>query len=297
LLRLLRNRDVVFCLALVLGLLAPGAAPTLRRAVLPALALIMTLSTIGIPARELFGTRGLGTGVAAGLLLSYGLLSGFFLLASRFFPSRSALADGFLLLAAVPPAIAVIPFAEMLGGDALLALRGAVFAYLGGLVIAPVLGMAAWGTAVLDVGRLVEILLQLVALPLLAGALLRRTRVAGPLHAIRGPVVQWSFFIVIYTIVGLNQEILIANPGQLVPVTALALVSTFGLALIIEAVGRRLRCAAPRLRSLVLLGTLKNYGLAGGIALALFPAEAALPAVVCGTAMIAFAVWLGTRRT
>jgi len=296
LLRLLRNRDAVFCLAVVLGLLAPAAAPALRPAVLPTLALIMTLSTLGIPARELFASRGAATGCAAGVALSYGLLSGFFLLASRFFPGRPAVADGFLLLAAVPPGVAVIPFADLLGGDRVLALQGTVSAYLGGLVIAPLLGLAAWGAAVLDVGRLVQILAQLVVLPLVAGALLQRTPAAVPLQRVRGPVVQWAFFLVIYTIVGLNRKTLLADPGLLLPVAALSLASTFGLALVIEVAARRLGLAAPRVTSLVLLGTLKNYGLAGGIALALFPPEAALPAVVCGTAMIVFAVWLGARR-
>ncbi len=295
-LRLLRNRDAVFCLALVLGLLAPGAAPSIRPAVLPVLAVIMTLSTLGIPARDLFASRGAAAGAAAGLLLSYGLLSGFFLLASRAFSSQPALRDGFLILAAVPPGVAVIPFADVLGGDRLLALRGTVAAYLGALVIAPLLGLVFWGQAVFDLGRLVEILLELVAVPLLAGAVLRQTPLAVPLTAIRGPAVQWGFFVVIYTIVGLNREILIDNPGPLVPLAIVSAISTFGLALLIEAAGRHLRFAAPCLTSLVLLGTLKNYGLAGGIALALFRPAAALPAVVGGTAMVAFVLWLGFRR-
>ena len=48
--------------------------------------------------------------------------------------------------------------------------------------------------------------------------------------------------------------------------------------------------------SAILLGTLKNYGLAGGLALALFPERAALPSVVAGTIMIPYVIWLHWRR-
>ena len=44
--------------------------------------------------------------------------------------------------------------------------------------------------------------------------------------------------------------------------------------------------------SLVLLGTLKNYGIAGGLALALFSKEAASPSTVSSVFMIIYIIWL-----
>jgi len=46
------------------------------------------------------------------------------------------------------------------------------------------------------------------------------------------------------------------------------------------------------LHSLLLLGTLKNYGLAGGPAVLLFSRDAALPEVVLMTFMILYKTWL-----
>jgi BASS family bile acid:Na+ symporter len=46
----------------------------------------------------------------------------------------------------------------------------------------------------------------------------------------------------------------------------------------------------------VLLGTLKNYGIAGGIALTLFSKEAAMPSTVSAVIMILFIIWLEYRK-
>jgi BASS family bile acid:Na+ symporter len=43
---------------------------------------------------------------------------------------------------------------------------------------------------------------------------------------------------------------------------------------------------------LVLLGTLKNYGLAGGLALALFDKPSAVPATVASVFMIVYIIYL-----
>ena len=50
------------------------------------------------------------------------------------------------------------------------------------------------------------------------------------------------------------------------------------------------------LTSLVLLGTLKNYGIAGGLALTLFSQETALPATVSSVFMIVYIIWLNFKK-
>ncbi len=86
---------------------------------------------------------------------------------------------------------------------------------------------------------------------------------------IRKPITNWSFFLLTYTIVGLNLDLILGQPFSLVPVVVVALASTFFLGWGIEKAGAFLHVPEEVLTSLVLLGTLKNYGLAGGLALAL----------------------------
>jgi BASS family bile acid:Na+ symporter len=47
---------------------------------------------------------------------------------------------------------------------------------------------------------------------------------------------------------------------------------------------------------LILLGTLKNYGLAGGIAVSFFSRESALPAAVCAIFMVLNIIWMNSRH-
>jgi hypothetical protein len=80
---------------------------------------------------------------------------------------------------------------------------------------------------------------------------------AWKIEPIKGTVINWSFFVVFYSIVGLNQDIFVRQPLSLVPVAAIAIASTFFLGLIIDSVGRLFRIDSKILTSLVLLGTLK----------------------------------------
>lgn len=95
-----------------------------------------------------------------------------------------------------------------------------------------------------------------------------------------------------YTIVGLNREVFLTQPVTLLPVVIIALTSTFLLGWAIEKVGQTIRIEPSKLTSLVLLGTLKNYGLAGGLALALFNKKTALPATVSAVFLVVYIIWL-----
>ena len=122
------------------------------------------------------------------------------------------------------------------------------------------------------------------------------TGVAAKIEPLRGTITNWSFFVVSYTIVGLNRAVFLGHPLSLIPVALVALGSTFLLGLVIEKVGDLFRVDKETLTSLILLGTLKNYGVAGGLALALFSKQTAVPATVSVIFMIIYVIWLGLKR-
>ena len=55
--------------------------------------------------------------------------------------------------------------------------------------------------------KLIIIMLELVLLPLIFSRFLVWVRLARPLERVKGTIINWSFFILTYTIVGLNREI------------------------------------------------------------------------------------------
>jgi BASS family bile acid:Na+ symporter len=295
-LRLLRDRNFILFSALALGLLWEGGAQWTKSLTLPALALVMTLSTMGISTRELRAPRALLVPALSGLGINYALLGGFILGLNALLIRDEALRSGFIIIAAVPPAVAIIPFTGFLNGNSTFSLIGSIGGYLGALIITPLMVLGLLGTASIEPLKLFIIMVQLIIAPLILSRILIRTGISMKIEPFKGTIINWSFFLVAFTIVGLNRTVFLGRPLSVIPVALIALASTFLLGLIIERVGDLLRIEPKTLTSLILLGTLKNYGLAGGLALALFSKQTAVPATVSVIFMIVYIIWLGYKR-
>ena len=289
---LLRNRDFIMMVALVMGLIWGGAAPWSERATLPLLMVVMTLATMGVSGSTFRSPKDLVAPALAGIVMNYLVLGGFLLALNALLIRDEALQSGFVLLAAVPPAVAVIPFTLFLHGDSTFSLIGTLGSYLGALVIMPVMTVVFLGSGFVDPGKLTMIMIELILLPLILSRILLRFKMAPRIDPLKGTLTNWSFFVLTYTIVGLNREVFLTNPLSLVSPALIAIASTFVLGWVIEGVGKAFRIPQKTLVGLVLLGTLKNYGLAGGLALNLFSRKTALPATVSAVFMITYIVYL-----
>lgn len=283
-------------LALILGLLSGGGARWAEKAILPALALVMTLSTTGVQGRIFLSPRKLWAPALMGIAVNYGVLGGLLLGASRLFIGEEALRDGFVIMTAVPPAIAVIPFSVILNGNQNFALIATIGCYLGALVLTPLIALHFLGAAFGDPGKIFTIMLELILLPLVLSRLLLWMRWDERINPFKGTITNWSFFLVTYTIVGLNRQLFFDRPMTLVPAAIIALASTFFMGWVIERVGRLTRVDSRTIITLVLLGTQKNTGLAAGLALTLFSEKTAVPATITTIFMLVYMIWLSFRR-
>lgn len=293
--RQLRNRDFILILGLGLGLLWGEGAHWTQPLTLPLLAVAMTLSVMGIPGTIFRTPRSLVRPALSGIAITYLLLSGVILGLSSLFIHDKNLWNGFVLIAAVPPGVAVIPFTFFLNGNSLFSLVGTMGAYLGALIITPLFALGFLGTAFIHPAKLFIILVELILLPLIVSQVLVRTGVSKRIEPFKGTITNWSFFVVTYTIVGLNRQVFLDQPLSLLPVGLIALATTFLLGWAIERIGRLFRMDSTTLTSLVLLGTIKNYGLAGGLSLALFSRETSVPATVSTIFMTVYIIWLGVK--
>jgi bile acid:Na+ symporter, BASS family len=253
-----RNRDFILILSVFCGLLLGQGATWTKPLVLPAPALVMTLSTMGVRRDALRSGQGLWRPVLSGLLLNSVMLGGVLLGLSFFMISEAAMIDGFVLLVAVPPAIAVIPFTNFLQGNTAFSLLGTVACYLGALVITPCITLAFFGTGFIEPWSLITIIAQLILVPLILARILLWSPLGQRLETVKGTIINWSFFLVMYTIVGFNREFFFTRPFILLPVVVIAVASTFMLEGLIEKVGRFMNLDRLTLTSLVLLGSLKK---------------------------------------
>ena len=292
----LRNRNVIFLLALAAGLLVPYAVPVTRHLVLPALALAMALSMTDITSDAFLHPRSLFFPALLGIIMSYIILGNIIIGISAFAIRDEMLWNGFVLLAAAPPAVAVIPFSGFLRGNGRLSLIGTVGAYLGALVIIPVISFGLLRSATINPYKLLMITLQLIVLPWAVSRLLIREGWNKRIESSRGAITNWSFFVVLYTMIGLNHDIILSQTTTLLPVALISIITMFILGFLIDWVCHLFHIPIETRTSLVLLGTLKNQGLAGGLALTLFSKEASLPAVVSTMIMIVYVIWLDFKK-
>jgi BASS family bile acid:Na+ symporter len=293
---LLRNRNVIFLLALAAGLLLPHVVPVTRHLVLPALALAMALSTMEIESAHFRRPRSLIFPALLGVIMSYIILGNIIIGMAALMIRDEMIWIGFVLLAAVPPAVAVIPFSGFLRGNGPLSLFGTVGAYLGALAITPLIAFGLLRSAAFDPFSLLVIILELIVLPLAVSRLLIQRALKERIEPYRGTITNWSFFVVLYTMVGLNGDIILGHPLSLLPVAAIAIASMFILGFLIDWVLSLFHIPKETRTSLVLLGTLKNQGMAGGFALMLFNQEAALPAAISTVVMTVYIIWLDFKK-
>jgi len=296
--RILRNRNAIFLLALVAGLFAPYAAPVTRHLVLPALGLAMAVSLIDITSERFLRLRprSLFFPALLGVIMSYVILGNVIIGVSALLIRDEMLWTGFVLLAAAPPAVAVIPFSILLRGNGVLSLIGTVGAYLGALAIIPLISLKLLGSATFDPYKLVMILLELIVLPFGVSRLLIRKGLNKRIEPFRGAITNWSFFVVLYTMIALNHGAILNQTKTLLTVALICLIITFILGLLIDWKSSLIHIPIDTRTSLVLLGTLKNQAMAGGLALTLFTQEASLPAAVSSVIMIFYVIWLDFKK-
>jgi BASS family bile acid:Na+ symporter len=292
---LLGNRNFLFIAAVVLGISAGQVARWTQPWTLPALAVAMTVSITQVTSDAFWPLRKLVRPMLLSILLNYVILGTAILVPARLLIAERGLWIGFVISAAVPPGVAVIPFSYIAGGDASFALVGTVGAYLAALAITPAMALWLLGESLIEPVRLISTLLQLIVIPLILSRLVLISPVRATVERWRGKIVNWAFFVVIFTIVGLNRSVFLREPQLVVLISAITVARSFGLAVVLERVLRRLQVEEPSLVSYMLMGTLKNGGMAAATALALFDERASVPAAVGAALAVPYLLWIGTH--
>jgi BASS family bile acid:Na+ symporter len=295
--RLLNNRNFIFLLAITFGLVLPQAAEWTKILMMPALALVMTLATINVPNDYFLKPRAILKPSLAGILMTYVILSGAILFVSALLIHDKNLWIGFVLIAAVPPAVAVIPFTAILEGNVSSTLSGTVASYLAALLIMPLMFWIFIGTGFDDPYKLVRIMLLLIVLPLVLSRMIIYFNWQDRLAPVRGLLTDWGFFIVLYSIIGVNRDLIFSRPFSILPVAGVVFATTFILGWAIQKTCVLFKVDKKNIISLVLQGTLKNQGIAGGLAIALFEKEVALPSAIYSIFMIFYIMWLNWRKS
>jgi len=290
--RLLNHTGFVLMLGLVVGLAFPQGASWTKNGVTVTLGVMMTFSMMHISMGAFRDFKKLLLPMLASIVMCYAVLGGTFIGLSYLIIQDYELWAGFVILGSIPPAVAVIPYAYILGGNINYSLVGIVATYLAALVITPLISTSLLGTSIIDPWRVLIILAELIVVPLVVSQLLRKSPAAEGIARVSGPIVNAAFFTIVYTIIGLNREAFLEQPDTLLRVSGVAIAGTFAFTYLVYRLFTSLGVEKRDRISLVLLSTRKNTGLAAALTLTFLGSRAAMPvAVVTLFSMLTF-IWL-----
>ena len=284
---LIQNSTSVLILSVLLGLVLPGPAGASEALVTPALMVMMAFSLTEVDlGRDIKSSASLKRGFL-GIIINYGLLSGLILLLSYSLPDES-LRHGFVIMAAVPPAVAVLPMTRILKGDMSLSFAGEILSYLASLLLMPlIIYLFVHQTGISPI-YLLQISIVLILIPALASRLVRLLPINPVLP------INLGFFLVTYTVIGLNQGALWTDGWS---VAWISIARTFAVGLAVFILARSAGLKSSQAISLTLLGSFKNLGLAAAVSLLLVGPAAGLPAAFCVLAETAFFILLSFARS
>jgi BASS family bile acid:Na+ symporter len=289
--RFLKNSNLVFLAAFFFGLIFGGYASLLKEFLLPALVLIMSLATTRISLFHLTGVRPYLRDILVAFMINYLFLSGIILLANQIIVRDHDLYVGFVVMAAIPSAVAVLPFTYVLEGEMMVSFFGSIGLYLFALVMAPVISLTLLDVARIDLPRLIYALALMILLPFLISRILSKWKILHRLREETGILVNLAFFLIIYVVIGMNRSVFLSHFDILIAVSFIAFLRTFFSGHLVDFLSRLAGTGRGRRMSYVLFGSFKNLGLSAAIAVVLFNERAAIPSAVAIPFEILFFVW------
>ncbi len=267
--QILKNSSFIFAISIILGFILPGAAKYLEPLVTPALIVMMTFSLTKIEFRR----EGDLHGAFYCFAMNYVLLSGLILLLSYTLPDEK-MRYGLVVMAAVPPAVAVMPLTKLLGGAVLLSLYGEILCYASSVILIPGFIFLFASKSGVNVLYVFEIALLTILLPVIISR-------SGPIrHLNLDPVlpINAGFFVINYAVIGLNSDAIL---GYIQPLAAVAFTRTFLIGTTVYLLTRFIGINYPERISYTLFSSYKNLGLASAISIAIFGHESGMPIAVC----------------
>ena len=270
----LESHSAMMMLGLFIGLVVGGFPVMTREISMGALALLMTISLTNVKLGDT-GAKGLSRDALLMLLLNYGILTAIILMLGSFFSEK--LWWGWVLMAAAPSAISIVPFTAILGGSTGKALVSTSANYLAALLLMPLISLALIGSSV-SISSLIISLILLIVLPMILSRMLMTRKVEKRAKTI---VTNLSFFVLIFAVAGSNRNAFLDDPSMVIAVSAACLVRTFGTGYLTELILRWRAIRKEDRIHIVLFSSYKNLGLTATLAIALFEPIVAVPATIC----------------
>jgi bile acid:Na+ symporter, BASS family len=294
LLKILRNRNTILVIALILGLTIGDYSKYLKDYTLIILAIVMTFSTTGISTKDVFPLKESLKIMLGATTLNYFIASTIVILLSWFIVDDKTLYYGLIVIAASPPGVAVIPFSFILKGDLKYAIIGSFGAYLAAIIITPFI-ISVFTGGIIAPYAIFLVMVKIIVVPLVISRFLLYKPIKPIVEKVRGRFIDWGFALIIFTAVGLNRQVFFSDFQVLFVVSLVLVIAIWGIGFLFQS------GIVPRLKnkeraiSQNLFLTVKSSGFTAATALALFGEKAAIPSAVMSVLILAYLLFLSIR--
>ena len=276
--RFLESFSFVISLAIIAGILIGGFPAYGNEIATLSLIIAMTLSISNIPFRVKVEEI---KDVFVAFLLNYGLLSIFIIFLGYLIHDYF---EGFIVMAAAPPAIAIVPLSSILKGDERHSLFSIIFLYTAAIFIMPLMIYLFLAKEVNSI-LLVKNVILLILLPMLISRLLYRK-----IDERKGRIItNICFFLLVFSVIGKNKQFIFEELSLLAILSVVMAARTIGIGFFVKSIASRAGIERSKIINYTLFSSFKNEGLVMIIASSLFSYETALPAVI---ALIFEMIWI-----
>lgn len=278
---ILLNRNFILPLGILTGMLLGDRTALFKEATVYIIGAVLAVSMADFKFQSFLPLQKQLRPVLGTVFLNYLLFNALLLgLVWWLIPDPSYRA-GFVVIAATPPAIAIIPFAMNLGGDANFTIPGVVGGNVLGIFLTPLVLMLFLGPGLVGSYDVLQLVFRMLIVPLFVSRILTLPRIKPLVLRYRGRWVDLGYFIVATTVIGLGRDLLLDDPvGIVLPLLILGGMM-FGVSALLERFWVARKVALRQIISLKMMFALKNAGFAAVMAMSLFEnRQVALPAAL-----------------
>jgi len=273
------NDKNLFLVVILLGIIFPQAANYIKPYAIWILAVVMALSLTGLQKDATRTVSKLLNPIFTGIMLNHIAFGIFMIIAAYIFIGDLNIFYGFIIIAASPPGVAIIPLTDKLNGNIEYSTIATVAAILASIILTPLI--IAYYSQSMSVGsiKIIYILVVLVIFPFLVSRILLIKKIKPFVSSIKNEGVDIGFAIVIYYSIAVNSNVFFTEPMLLFYIAICFLVIFFGGSYLLGKFINK-NNNSEQLISSQLLFTIKNHGFAVITAIELFGNKASIPATV-----------------
>ncbi len=296
LIKIIRNRNTILVMSIILGLSVGDIALHIKPFIFYLLAFILSFSTTGIATSELALKKEIFGELSLGLLLNYVLFSSVLLPVAYFLSPDKNIFYGFVVIAATPPGVAIIPFSYMLEGNLKKSILGTLGGFLSSVILAPIIIKWFTGEEGISVFDLFLNMVKIIIIPLLLSRVLLTSKIKPFTEKVRGSIVNWGFAVIIFTAVGINRHILLSDFKLILNISLIFFIALFVLGQVFDLILKKLNFSKANRISLNLLLTIKSSGFSVVTAIAIFNNSAVVPSAVMSIFVLLYLLFLTFKK-